>query len=176
MDSGCSYHMTPVKEYFSDLKFEQLGTVKLGDDRACQVVGSGTVTLKLSNGMVVDLKNVRYIPKLKKSLMSLGLFEKTGYKVVLWDGKAKVSKGSMVVLSGNRRENNTYLLDGEVVAPGSVNMAMGSNQAALLWHRRLGHISSQGIVELNKQQLLGKLSNCVFDFCEGCVLGKHKRV
>ncbi|KAI3727129.1 hypothetical protein L1987_66938 [Smallanthus sonchifolius] len=50
MDSGCSFHMTPIKEVFYELGLEDLGSVKLGDDRACKIKGRGSVKFKLNNG------------------------------------------------------------------------------------------------------------------------------
>ncbi|KAD3641560.1 hypothetical protein E3N88_30784 [Mikania micrantha] len=175
LDSGCSFHMTPCKEYFKDLSSQDLGTVHLGDNRPCQVKGLGTVSFKLSNGSLIELQEVRYIPELKRNLISLGMFESNGYHVAMKDGKVKVIKGSMVVLTGSRRNNNIYFLDGEVDM-GSVSVAEAGNSKAKLWHMRMGHISTLGLQELNKQGLLDDLGNCDYGFCEHCVLGKAHRV
>ena len=109
--------------------------------------------------------------------MSLGTFERAGYNVSLKDGKAKIVKGSLVVLSGTRKDNNIYLLDGSVIKR-SENIAatLEQDSMALLWHKRLGHISNQGLVELMKQQAISDIRNCDFGFCETCIFGKHKRV
>ncbi|KAJ0522195.1 putative RNA-directed DNA polymerase [Helianthus annuus] len=176
MDSGCSFHMTPLKEAFKELKMVDMGSVKLGDDRPCQILGIGTVTMKTESGITFDLKDVRYIPDLKRSLLSLGTLEKMGYHVSFREGKARVIKGSMVVLSGTRIKNNIYMLDCKVVDGVAAVASEEGDDEALKWHKRLGHISQQGLIELSKQQVLGDLKNCDISFCESCVLGKQKRV
>lgn len=151
LDSGCSYHMTPHKEYFSSIEMRNMGVVQLGDDRPCEIMGQGKVTLSLDNGTEVVLENVRYIPKLTRNLISLGTFERAGYVVSLKGGKTKVIKGSMVMLTRTRGENNIYLLDGCVAGGVNVNVSNKGVNASRLWHKRLGHISDQGLVELKKQ-------------------------
>ena len=47
IDSGCSYHMCPNKEYFESLELRQGGLVLLGDDQPCRVQGIGTVRLRM---------------------------------------------------------------------------------------------------------------------------------
>ncbi|XP_076959476.1 putative mitochondrial protein AtMg00300 [Bidens hawaiensis] len=128
--------------------------------------------------MKVNLHEVRYIPNLKRSLLSLGTFEKTWYFVNLREGKARVIRGYMVVLLGTRNENNFYFIYRKVkIGSVYVNLAYDKDHSdAVLWHKRPGHISIQGLVELNKQQVLGKLRSCDIDLCENCVLSKHKRV
>ncbi|KAJ0869659.1 putative RNA-directed DNA polymerase [Helianthus annuus] len=175
MDSGGSYHMTPNRSLFKDFKAENLGSVKLGDDRTCMIEGHGTVVLKLANGTEIELPNVRYIPNLTKNLISLGTFESEGYVVSLKNGKARVIKGSMVVLTGTRRANNIYVLDGYAVC-GEVAVAEKKENAAMLWHKRLGHMSSQGMKELIKQGVIKDLVNCDFGLCENCIMGKTHRV
>ncbi|KAD3641917.1 hypothetical protein E3N88_31141 [Mikania micrantha] len=170
MDSGCSYHMTPHKTYFSELLIEEMGTVQLGDDRPCTIQGQGTVILKLMNGEEVKLTKVRYIPELSRNLISLGTFEKEGFCVSLKNGKAKVIKGSLVIMTGSRGENNIYKLDG-CVQKGVNSVVQGDQEiSADLWHRRLGHISNQGLMELRSQGVLGKLESNGTRFCEHCVL------
>ena len=58
----------------------------MGKNNTCKAKGIGTVQLKLHDGTVRDLQDVRYIPDLKKSLISLGALESKGYSITLKDG------------------------------------------------------------------------------------------
>ena len=44
----------------------------MGDDCLCNIEEIGTVLIKMFDGMVRKLKEVRYVPQLKKSLLSVG--------------------------------------------------------------------------------------------------------
>nr|GEX06935.1 copia LTR rider [Tanacetum cinerariifolium] len=91
-------------------------------------------------------------------------------------GKIKVINGSRVVLSGTRRDNCVYSLDGHAVA-GELNASIEEKDSlAHVWHKRLGHTSEAGLQVLEKQGLFGKKSLGKLDFCENCVLGKSHRV
>nr|GEW71489.1 zinc finger, CCHC-type [Tanacetum cinerariifolium] len=73
-------------------------------------------------------------------------------------GKIKVINGSRVVLSGTRRDNCVYSLDGHAVA-GELNASVDEKDSlAQVWHKRLGHISEAGLQVLEKQGLIGKKS------------------
>ncbi|KAD4178102.1 hypothetical protein E3N88_26693 [Mikania micrantha] len=176
LDSGCSFHMTFLKDSFCDLEMKDMGTVKLGDDRACKVLGVGDVMLKLNNGSEVKLQSVRYVPDLKRCLISMGTLEKEGMYVCFKDGKAKVIKGSMVWFTGSRKGNNIYMLDGGAIFDKALNVVKVNDTPAQLWHKRLGHISQHGMKELDKQGVFGNLSNCEIGFCETCILGKAHKV
>nr|GEY07578.1 retrotransposon protein, putative, Ty1-copia subclass [Tanacetum cinerariifolium] len=77
-----------------------------------------------------------------------------------------------VVLSGTRRDNCVYSLDGHVVA-GELNDSVEEKDSfAWVWHKRLEHISEAGLQVLEKQGLFGKKSLGELDFCENFVLGK----
>nr|GEW37904.1 zinc finger, CCHC-type [Tanacetum cinerariifolium] len=118
----------------------------------------------------------RYIPEMKRNLISLETIEKEGYTVKLQSGKIKVINGSMVVLSGTRRDNCIYFLDGHAVA-GELNASVEEKDSlAQVWHKRPGHISEAGLQILEKQGLFGKKSLGKLDFCENCVLRKSHRV
>ncbi|GJT30599.1 retrovirus-related pol polyprotein from transposon TNT 1-94 [Tanacetum coccineum] len=73
-------------------------------------------------------------------------------------GKIKVINGSRVVLSGTRRDNCVYSLDGHAVA-GELNASVEEKDSlAQVWHKRLGHISEAGLQVLEKHGLFGKKS------------------
>ncbi|KAH9673193.1 Integrase catalytic domain-containing protein [Citrus sinensis] len=50
------------------------------------------------DGIVRELKELRFIPVLKKNLISVGALEIKGYKVIIEDGIMKFTHGAMVIL------------------------------------------------------------------------------
>nr|GEW54394.1 zinc finger, CCHC-type [Tanacetum cinerariifolium] len=95
------------------------GSVQLGDNRECKIRGIDKVMVQLKDGSSFVLHNVRYIPELKRNLISLGTLEKEGYTVKLQSGKVNVINGSRVILSRIRRDNYVYYFDGHAKAGGT---------------------------------------------------------
>ena len=110
----------------------------MGDDHPCIMEGVGTIQIKMFDGMIRKLKKVRYVPQLKRNLISVGALEALGLVVSIKEGVLKMTKGSMVVLKAVRR-NNLYYLNGSTVT-GQVAASTGSDEdLTRLWHIRLGH-------------------------------------
>ena len=86
----------------------------MGDDFTCSMDGVGTVLIKMFDGIVRELKDVRYVPQMKKNFISIGALETQGLEFSDRDGVLKMLKGFMVVLKGVRR-NNLYYLKGNTV-------------------------------------------------------------
>ncbi|GJY42902.1 retrotransposon protein, putative, ty1-copia subclass [Tanacetum coccineum] len=118
----------------------------------------------------------RYIPELKRNLISLGTLEKEGFTVKLQSGKVKVINGSTVVLSGIRRDNCVYSLGSHAMACELNASVEEKDSIAQVWHKRLGHINEAGLQVLEKQGLFGKKSLGKLDFFENYVLEKSHRV
>ena len=74
----------------------------------------GTIQIKMFDVMVRELKEVRYVPQLKRNFISVSALKTLGLKVSIRDGVLKMTKGSMMVLKGVRR-NNLYYLKGSTV-------------------------------------------------------------
>ena len=72
----------------------------MGDNRPCNIKEICTVHIKMFDGMVRELKEVRYVSQLKRNLISIGAFEALGFEVSIGDGVLKMTRGSMVVLKG----------------------------------------------------------------------------
>ncbi|GJY63963.1 retrovirus-related pol polyprotein from transposon TNT 1-94 [Tanacetum coccineum] len=176
IDSGCSSHMTPRLDILFDFLEYDWGNVQLGDDKECKIRGIGKVRIQLKDGSSFVLHNVRYIPELKRNLISLGTLEKEGYTIKMQSGKVKVINGSRVILSEIRRDNCVYSLDGHAMV-GELNASVEEKDSlAQVWHKRLGHISEAGLQELEKQGLFGQKCLGKLDFCENYVLGKSHQV
>jgi hypothetical protein len=74
----------------------------MGNDVACMIVGIGTIRIRMHDGIVRALTNVRQMPDLKKNLISMGTLNSFGYKYSDEGGGIRVSKGSLVVMKGNK--------------------------------------------------------------------------
>ncbi|KAH9752435.1 hypothetical protein KPL71_014676 [Citrus sinensis] len=86
--------------------------IVMENDQPCRTMGIGIVQLKLFDGMVRELKEVRYVSALKKNLIFVGALEAKGYKVTIENGTIKFTYGAMVILQGVRRHNLYYLKGG----------------------------------------------------------------
>ncbi|WVZ06123.1 hypothetical protein V8G54_019469 [Vigna mungo] len=164
MDFGCSYHMCPVKEFFENFDQKEHGNVLLRNNKACRVQGVGSVRLKMFDNREMMFQAVRYVPELKRNLISISAFDLGGYTTKVEDGVMRVCSGDSVVAKGRRR-NDLYILEGSTVI-GHVSVASGTENTA----------REKGLEELEKQGLLlgDKLQK--LDFCDHCVLGKSHRI
>ncbi|GKA82952.1 hypothetical protein Tco_0789700 [Tanacetum coccineum] len=145
MDSGGSYHMTHRRDFLYDFKVVDGGSVQLGDNRTCTIKGTGKVKTQLHDGSSFILEDVRYVPGLRRSLISLGTLEKEGYTVKMQMGRIKVINGCWVMMTGIRKNNCVYTLEAKVMTFG-VQKHGGSKQVGLkqlgskqVGFKQLGH-------------------------------------
>ena len=118
--------------------------VLMGNNTVCKAVGIGTMKIKMHNGMIQTLMEVRHMPDLRKSLLSIEALAGLGCKMVMEADRLKISKGSLVVMKG-KKVRNLYLLKGHTVM-GEASMASGGSseeESIRLWHLRLGHASER---------------------------------
>nr|GEX32113.1 retrovirus-related Pol polyprotein from transposon TNT 1-94 [Tanacetum cinerariifolium] len=175
IDSGGSFHMTPKRDFLFDFKEFNGGTVLLGDNKACAIMRKGNVRVQMKDGLSFVLENVRYIPDLKRNLISLGTLDREGYTVKLQNGRVKVIKGSWMVLSGTMKGNYVYSLDGWAES-GEASVGIQEKESlAQVWHKNLGHISEAGLHELEKREVLRNKGLGKLEFSKNCVLGKSTR-
>ena len=69
--------MTFSKKLFDSFK-EWKGSVKLGDGEKLSVEGSGSLKIRMHDGMVRKL-DAWYVPGLRRNLISVGALSKYGY-------------------------------------------------------------------------------------------------
>ena len=67
-----------------------LKKVKLGDDYQYPIKGSGESSYKLDSGKSMKMKNVLFVPGLKKSLLSIFALDAKGMRVVFVDGQVLI--------------------------------------------------------------------------------------
>ncbi|KAK3001074.1 hypothetical protein RJ639_020290 [Escallonia herrerae] len=121
-------------------------------------MGIGTIKIKMFDGIVRTLGDVRYIPDFKKNLISLGTLDSIDCSISIKGGVMKVSKGAMVIMKGQKTGNLYKLMGKTVIGGASVSThASSSNDNSELWHKRLGHLS-----EGERSKLDPKSKECIF--------------
>lgn len=99
LNSGCIYHMSPVREWIFNFEINER-VVYMGNVNACKATGVGSIRLKNHNRLTRILTNVRYMSNLKKNLISLGALESKGLVVTMQDGILKATSGALTVMKG----------------------------------------------------------------------------
>ncbi|KAH9670687.1 retrovirus-related pol polyprotein from transposon TNT 1-94-like protein [Citrus sinensis] len=160
-------------EWFTKFRNLESGAVMMGNDQPCRTMGIGIIRLKMFDGMVRELKEVRFVPALKKNLISVGALEAKGYKVTIEDSIMKFTHGAMVILQEVRSHNLYYLKGGTT---DKENVVEAHNDTTKLWHVRLGHAGEKSLQILMRHGLLKGTKTCKLNFCEHCVVGKKTRV
>ena len=107
-------------------------------------------------------------------MLSLGTFEKAGYKFVSENGRLFIKAGDQVLLSGDRYDT-LYLLKWRLATRDSL-AAQGRSDDTVMWHRRLCHMSQKNMNLLVKKDLLDKKKVSVLDSCEDYIYGRAKHV
>ena len=59
------------------------GTVKMVDGSTCRVMGTGTVKINVKDGTVRALAKVRYVPKARCNLISMGVLDEEGCRIMM---------------------------------------------------------------------------------------------
>ncbi|KAL5788702.1 hypothetical protein ACOSP7_005651 [Xanthoceras sorbifolium] len=102
----------------------------------------GTVKIKMHDGVIRTLTDVRHIPDLKRNLISLSTLDSNGYKFTGGDGVLKVAKGSLIVMKAEKI-GKLYILKGSTVTGATAvsTSSLSDSDVTRLWHMRLGHMS-----------------------------------
>lgn len=85
MDSGASFHSNSCRKIIKNYIGGDFRKVHLADDKPLKIMGKGGVRVKLLNGTMRKLKNVRYILGLKRNLISIGQLDEKGYSTTFTD-------------------------------------------------------------------------------------------
>jgi hypothetical protein len=72
LDSGASFHTTPIREVLKNYVVGDFENVYLTDRTALDVMGKGGVRIRVHSDSVWKLQKVWHIPELKKNLTLVG--------------------------------------------------------------------------------------------------------
>nr|KYP73799.1 Retrovirus-related Pol polyprotein from transposon TNT 1-94 [Cajanus cajan] len=133
----------------------------------------GDINLRAFAGTLWTLEDVKYIPGLKRMLISVGMLDVQGYRVTFEDGQWKVVKGNLVV-SHRWKKGTLYMVELPAEEVNSVSGDVG--HSSTLWHQKLGHMSEKGIKILVSKGKIPELKEVEVDFCKRVTFSKSGRM
>jgi hypothetical protein len=132
LDSGASHHTCSHKNWFISYQSVDEGVVFMGNSIPCKTVGVGSIRIRMFDGIVRELTNVRYVPEIKSNLISLGVLDSCGYKYTGQGGALTLSKGNLVVMKATKVDNLCKL-------EGSIEVAYEvTDVSSCLWQKHQG--------------------------------------
>ena len=144
----------------------------MGNNIACKTVGIGCIRMKIFDRQVQTLKDVRYIPNLRKNLLSLRTLKAQGCKFSGTDGAPKVTKGSILKAE---RTVNLYKVIGST-GIGDASIETDKKDTTRLWHMHLGHKNERGFQALYSKGVLPGIKYCKPNLCKFCIMSRQSRV
>ena len=101
LDSRASRHFCANKELMVD--FEEVADrqcVYMGNSFTAAVKGKGNILLKFTSGKMLSLRNVLFVPSLRRNLVSSTLLDVAGLKIVQEAGKVVIIRNGDFVGKG----------------------------------------------------------------------------
>ncbi|KAK3009152.1 hypothetical protein RJ639_014179 [Escallonia herrerae] len=150
LDTGCSYHMCPNRDWFVTYRSFDGGKVLMGND-VCKVIGICSIQIRMHDGIVRTLTDVKHVPELRKKLISLGMLDSNCCSYRAAGGVMRIMKDALVAIKG-LKQNSLYLLHGSTVtgAAAATSSSDIDSDTTKLWHMHLGHMSERGMDMLSK--------------------------
>ena len=191
IDSGASKHMTNNDKILKDMiYYDEPKPVYLGDKSFVLSHGEGKLRLRALHpkGTYIALKEVLYVPKLMKNLLSVRTMTKQDAEVRFIGDKCLVVKQnkngtSCTVEIGKSVNGGLYKLYSPVISKPSEEKACfaTTNGSLSLWHQRYGHLNMKDITHISKNDVVDGMKTCNekeenIDDCESCALGKMHRL
>lgn len=97
LDLGASFHTSTYCNVMEICIARNFKKVYLVDGKPLDIVGSGDIYIKTSNGYVWKINKGKHVPKLMCNLISIDQLNSEGYTISSKNGSWTVEKGAMVV-------------------------------------------------------------------------------
>lgn len=171
-DTGASTHM------FSDCT-RLTSTLEIPPSRIGVASKDGAIWATVKGSVNIHglhLKNVLHSPELTSNLISIGRLCDDGYVAIFRSQDGVILDESKRIVLRLTRDSRTDRLWHPVSPPPHCAMSVNAPRAdtALLWHRRLGHLHPDGVIDFLKGWKGVSLSRKDFKHCDACSMGKLK--
>jgi hypothetical protein len=173
IDTGATRHICADRSCFFSLQTATGGSVLMGNGVVATVRGVEQVSLKLTSGKILVLKDVLYVPTMTRNLLSGSMLCRQGIKLVFESNKAVFTKSGSFV--GKGYECGGMFRLSVVDTTANIFCSSYSNNNIDLWHSHLCHVNRDAIVRMSKMDLILTYNFDRNHECEVCVQAKQPR-
>ncbi|KAL3034124.1 hypothetical protein AAZX31_02G175300 [Glycine max] len=144
LDSGCSRHMTGVKEFLVNIEPCSTSYVTFGDGSKGKITGMG----KLVHDGLPSLDKVLLVKGLTANLISISQLCDEGFNVNFTKSECLVTnEKSEVLMKGSRSKDNCYLWTPQETSYSSTCLFSKEDEVKI-WHQRFGHLHLRGMKKI----------------------------
>uniref|UniRef100_A0A6N2M754 Retrovirus-related Pol polyprotein from transposon TNT 1-94 n=1 Tax=Salix viminalis TaxID=40686 RepID=A0A6N2M754_SALVM len=147
-----------------------------------RIVGIGTYRLIFDTGCYIDLENCLFVPECARNLVSVSRLDDLGFDFKIGHGVFSLYRkdyfyGNGTLVDSLYRFNLDKCFSESLfnVENQGIKRSASNEKSALLWHKRLGHISKERMTRLIKKELLPPLDFSDLDVCIECIKGKQTK-
>ncbi|XP_015159114.1 uncharacterized protein [Solanum tuberosum] len=133
LDSGCTHHLCNDAEMFKFLDHTYKSKVKVGNGKAVEVKGKGTMFISTISG-IQTIPDVLYTPDMSQNLLSAGQMLENNYSLHFKNCECVVSNPSGVNLFYVKMSNIMFSVDWEKMAEQAYTIT--SQTCTNQWHKR----------------------------------------
>jgi hypothetical protein len=153
------------KKIFVSLDERKEGTITFGNEQSTRIVGRGTACL---NNKKIMAENVLLVENMEHKLLSVIKTCDKGNFMIFDSKQCQIRdvKTNQLVGTTTRTSNNIYILDEK-----DENCYLVHQDERWLWHKRLGHINFDNLIQLNKKEAIRNLpviNNLSNSICKQC--------
>ena len=87
----------------------------MGDDHTLKIVGIDTIKIKMFDGTIRTIEEVRHVKCMKKNLLSLGQIDSHGCKTQVENEIMKIVKGALILIKSEKIGANLFILKVETL-------------------------------------------------------------
>ena len=144
-----------------------------------RVEAISTCSLVLSSGFILELEKTFYVPSFSRNLISISRLVPLGFSFNFTDSGFSLSNKSKIIGYGALSDGLFHIQLHNDVTYNSMHVTAGlkrcvtNEESFMLWHQRLGHISTERINKLVNDGVLRTLNFANFETCVNCIKGKQ---
>lgn len=146
------------------------------NNMSCKVVGIGTISINMHNGIIRTLPNMQHILDLRKNLIYLSILGSHDFKYSSKDKILNVLKDALIILKDRLSHGLDTLQGSIVVRATSIFSSYPNLDSTHLWYMHLDHMSKASISLLTKQDLLYGQKIEKLEFYDYGVYGKQYKI
>lgn len=164
IDSGCTSHMSPYKQLFSEMKVSNEEVGLANSDTKLKAEGIGSIKTKQGT-----LRSVHYVPGLSQNLFSVSTAVMNGLKYV-GTGHEMIFYKDQMELFRAKLDNKLFIVVFEPCDPTLIAMVATRS----IWHSRFSHVASKTIDHMKRNGIVEDLDivETVPEKCIHCAMSK----